>query len=105
MATFRPNHAGIRAMESAPWMVEAMRRKADQARAYAEIIAPVDTGHYRASFFVTAGTRGGKAYARLNNNARDPRTGYPYCVALEFGNSRIKAQRIIQRSIDALRAT
>ncbi len=105
MSTYTPNHAGIRAMAASPAMVEAMRRKAEQMKAYAEVIAPVDTGRYKASFHVTAGVRGTTAYGRLSNNARDPRTGYPYCVALEFGNSRIHAQRILQRSIDALRAT
>ncbi len=104
MATFTPNHAGIRAMAASPAMVEAMRRKAQQAEAYAIAIAPVDTGRYKASFHVTAGERGGKAYGRLSNDAT-PEDGFAYCQALEFGTSRMRAQRIIQRSIDALRTT
>lgn len=80
-----------------------MRRKAELAKVEAERIAPVDTGRYKASFVATSGVRAGRAYGRLENGARDPVTGYMYSHALEYGTSRMRAQRIIQRSIDAMR--
>ncbi len=104
MAKYTPNHAGIAALARSPAMVEAMRHKAEQMKAYAEVIAPVDTGRYKASFHVTAGVRGTTAYGRLSNDATSE-DGFAYCQALEFGTSKMRAQRILQRSIDALRAT
>ncbi|MEU8023757.1 hypothetical protein AB0B88_16230 [Micromonospora haikouensis] len=88
-----------------PAMVEALRIKILKAEAYALVIAPVRTGRYRRSFRVVVGVRGTppRAYARLLNTARDPRTGYPYCLALEFGTRHMKRQRILARSADALR--
>lgn len=99
---FDGKQAGVDAMLRAPWMVEGMAAAANRAKAEAERIAPVDTGRYKASFKVTSGLRAGRAYARLSNDATSPQ-GYPYCQALEFGNSRIRAQHIIQRSLDAIR--
>jgi hypothetical protein len=97
--------SGLDAALAAPAMVQALHVKILKAQAYALAISPVRTGRYRRSFRVVVGVRGvpPRAYARLLNTARDPRTGYPYCLALEFGTRYMKRQRILARSADALK--
>ncbi len=104
MATYRPNQAGVREMRASPSMVEAMRRKAEQAKAYAEAIAPVKTGEYKASFRVDVSVVNGLARARLRNVCDHAIfVEYPHRV---HNSSRIVAgQHILGRSIDALRTT
>ncbi len=101
---YSPNYAGIRAMAASPAMVEAMRRKAEQMKTYAEAIAPVDTGEYKASFRVTAGVVAGTAQARLANVCDHAiYVEYPHRV---HNSTRVVAgQHILGRSIDALRTT
>ncbi len=100
----RTNPAAIKALESSHDTENGLRAKAERGKAYAEVIAPVLTGRYKASFHVTTGRRGDKVFARLSNDATSDE-GYPYNQALEFGTSKMRAQRILQRSIDALRTT
>lgn len=94
----RTDPAAVKALESSRDTENALRVKAEQAMAYAVTIAPVDTGRYKASFHVTTGRRGDRVYARVSNDT-------PYAVYLEFGTRHMRAQRILQRSIDALRTT
>lgn len=94
---------GLAAAIVAPPMVAALRTKMLKAQARAIAISPVRTGRYKRSFRVVSGVRNGKAYARLINNARDPRSRYPYCIALEFGTRYMRRQRILGRAADALR--
>jgi hypothetical protein len=100
----RTNPAADKALESSRETERGLRAAAERGRGYAEAIAPVDTGRYKASFHVTTGRRGNRVYARVSNDATSD-DGYPYCQALEFGTSKMAAQRILQRSIDALRTT
>lgn len=111
MVAFRENPAGIAAMLRAPWMVEAMRHRAERGRIEAERIAPVDTGAYAfgfpgkpgvhgGGFKVTAGVRDGRAYGRLSNDVH--RDGFCYAAALEWGTKYMPAQHILGRSIDAM---
>lgn len=118
--TYRANPAGLAAMLRSPAMVEAMRHKAELVRIHAERLAPVDTGAYAfdtpnakgahdGGFHVDAGVTGGRAYGRVTNKVRaKPSRNYPdgygYGWALEFGNKRIKKQRILGRALDALTA-
>jgi hypothetical protein len=118
MVEFRENRAGIEEMLRAPYMVEAMKHRAELARIRAEQIAPVQTGAYAfglpgrpgssgGGFHVDAGIRAGRAYARLWNLTKAPPSanfpeGYAYSWALEFGNKRMKKQRILGRAIDAM---
>lgn len=119
--SYRANPAGLRAMMSAQFMVNEMRRRADLGRIEAERIAPVDTSEYAfgtgsssprdrgahdGGFHVDAGVRDGKAYARLSNRVRS-KTGFPYGVALEFGwrtrnGQHIPGRHIIGNAIDAM---
>lgn len=109
MATrFEPNHAGIAAMGRSKDMQAAMRLLAEKVRIRAEQIAPVRTGHYAfdlpnpkapdddGGFHVSSGVRAGKAFGRVAATAF-------YSRFLEFGTRYMKKQRILGRSLDALR--
>lgn len=120
---YREDPAGIRAMLASPMVVEALRRVAEKGKERAEAIAPVRTGAYAfgaenaqgarpgvtgGGFQVDAGVRDGRAYARLSNHVRAaPSAGWPegymYAEAIEFGNSRVRRQRVLGRAIDSMR--
>jgi hypothetical protein len=104
VATFRANPAGIRALKVFPGVTADLGRRAERGRAFAEAIAPVDTGEYKASFKVTVSTSGGTARARLANTCAHARfVEWPHRVR---NSTRIVAgQHILGRSIDALRTT
>lgn len=96
MVQYTPNRAGLRALLASPGVQRALRVKAERVKARAEAIAPVRTGHYKASFDVESGVRGGKAYGRVINRA-------PYARFVEFGTRYMKKQRILGRALDAAR--
>lgn len=108
---FEPNPAGMKAMLATSSMVAAMGHIGQLIRIRAEAIAPVRTGAYAfglegepgvtgGGFHVDASVVEGVARARISNDVH--RGSYNYGVALEFGNSRIKKQRILGRALDAL---
>lgn len=103
----RPNRVGIRRMSGAPFMQAEMRRRMEKARLLAIAIAPVDTGLYLSRFLRTDAVETGRkpngaAYARLSNDARDPRSGFCYALALEVGTEHMRAQRILRRALRAV---
>jgi hypothetical protein len=102
----RVHRTGVRRMMGAPFMVDAMDAKMQLARLHAIVIAPVDTGNYVSRFFrddaVQSGVNErGVAFSRLVNDARNPQEpgGYCYAYALEVGNSRMRAQRILRTAL------
>lgn len=97
--------SGLDKALASPEMQHALYLKILKAEAYAKFISPYRTGRYSRSFRVVVGVRGTppRAYARLLNTATDPVSGYPYCLALEFGTRYMKRQRILGRAADALR--
>jgi hypothetical protein len=110
-ATFAQNRAGMAAMLRTPRAVKTVEHIGDLIRIRAEAIAPVQTGAYAfglpgppgvtgGGFHVDAGIRNGVASVRVSNNVR--RGSYAYGAALEFGNARIKKQRILGRALDAV---
>lgn len=100
-STGRINGAAVlRTLHSIP--KECLRR-ADLGKAFAETIAPVDTGKYKASFTTREiDTAGGFRGARLANDAKSPEE-FLYALALEVGTRYMAAQHILHRSIDAMR--
>jgi HK97 gp10 family phage protein len=97
MARFVADREGIARMARSEDMQRALKIRADRAADFARQIAPVRTGRYRASFRTSAGVGpNGRAYARLENTVH-------YSVYLEFGTRYMKRQRILGRSIDAMR--
>lgn len=102
----RVNQAGIRRMLGQQFMVNEMDRRMQRARLLAIIIAPVDTGRYVSRFLragaVESGVNArGSAFARLQNDARDPQTLFCYALALEVGTKYMRAQRILRRALRA----
>jgi hypothetical protein len=105
-------------MRGAPAMVGAMDHIGQLVRIHAEEIAPVDTGAYAfgveagngahdGGFTVDAGLDRGIARVRVVNAVRSAPSkrwpqGYAYGVALEFGNGRMRGQRILGRALDAV---
>lgn len=100
MPNYKLNHTAFREeLLNAPWMVEEMRKRAERGKAYAEQIAPVDTGQYAASFEVESGTHGGihgdRAWALLSNS--DPAAPY-----VEFGNGHDHGEHVLLRTMDVM---
>ncbi len=115
---YRENRAGIAAMAATPEMAKALEHTADLIRIRAEQIAPVDTGAYAfgldgkpgvrgGGFKISSGVEAGRAFAKVSNDVRAKPSknfpsGYVYSIGLEFGNKRIRKQRILGRALDAV---
>lgn len=103
------HRAGVRQMLGAQFTVDEMRRRINLARILAIMIAPIDSGNYVSRFarpdaVVSGRNQRGVAFARLSNDAKNPQEpgGYCYADALERGNSRMRAQRILRRALRAV---
>lgn len=95
----------IRRHARSPAAVRAALALADRVKDAAEPATPVDTGRMRASWRTAAGVQHGRAVGRVYNIARDPKTGAPYPAFVEYGTDRMRAQRVLGRALDAVRAT
>lgn len=105
--TFQANYQGIGDMLCAPYMQDAMRRRAEAGLAYAVSIAPVNTGgphpgRYKASFQVHSGVRRGatsRAYGELSNTSPEA----PY---VEYGNGTpaFQGHHILARALDVMKS-
>ncbi len=103
MAELRLSPNLVRRLETSERVLARCEQIGAKGQAYAEAISPVRTGRYRASFRVVRTTRGGRTIVRLINTARDPRSGYPYPYALEYGTRYMKRQRILGRTAGHIR--
>jgi len=88
------NYVGVGEMLRASWMKTAMELRANAVKAAAEAIAPVQSGRYKASFKVSSGTDGVRAYGRVTNTA-------PYAMFVEFGSARVRRHRTLGKSLHA----
>lgn len=96
----RENPAGIEAFMRSAMLERAMReRVGEPIKARAEVNTPIDTGRMKASWELVSRGRG---RIRVQNTARSPE-GAPYPVFVEFGTSRMAAQHVLGRAIDAAR--
>jgi hypothetical protein len=103
MTSYRLNPAAFREhLLNAPWMVEHMRQRAEEGKAFAESIAPDAPPYgegYIASFEVEAGRDGGihndRAYATLRNTD-------DAAVFVEFGTERTPARHVLTRALDVM---
>ncbi len=97
MARFRADRDGIARLERSEKLQKALARFAERGKDYAQQIAPVRTGRYRDAFRVRTGIgESGRAYARLENPVH-------YAIYLEYGTRYMRRQRILGRSVDAMR--
>lgn len=105
----RVHRSGVRRMLGQQFMQQEMRRRINKVRLLAIMIAPIDSGNYVSRFVepgavVSGRNERGAAFARLRNDASNPQDdpgGYVYAYALELGNSRMRAQRILYRALRA----
>lgn len=101
-ATLREYPGALDRVLASVAMQRALARKLQPAQEFAEHIAPVRSGRYKTGdvepggFHIRSGVRDGRAYARLYNDT-------PYARYLEFGTRYMRAQRILGRSVDAIR--
>ena len=100
----RVHQTGVRRMLGQPFMVDEMYRRGNLVRLHAITIAPVRTGRYVSRFLrrdaVVAGVNEeGAAFVRIDNDAKDPQTGFCYALALEVGTKHMRAQRILRRAL------
>lgn len=102
-ARFNPDHIGVGRMLRAPFMQEAMTRRAEGIRARAVVLAPVGRerdkdstpGRYKASFHIRSHSRGGatkdRAEAIVYNDA-------PEAIFVEFGHRGREPYGVLKRA-------
>lgn len=101
---FVPNQRGIKQFGRSAGVEAALLALVDgRVKPRAVALTPVQSGRMKTSWRTGSGVERGVAYARIWNTAKDPRTGYRYPAAVEFGTSRMRAQRVLGRALDALR--
>lgn len=96
---FVPSRSGIAAFGRSPQLMRGLHRKADHVKQIVTPMTPVDSGRMKQSWQTGAEIRRGVATGLIWNTARNPRSGYPYPQAVEFGNSRVRAQRVLGRAL------
>lgn len=99
-ARFRASYTGIGRMLRSEPMLAAMLARAEQVKARAEAIAPVDTGEYARSFSVE-GTRAGGAHH--DRAVAAVRSDDPAAFAIEVGTEDTPAHRTLRKALDAAR--
>lgn len=102
---FTASFTGIAALLRSPMVGEQLLAMAEQVKARAEEIAPVDTsqyaqhsGRYKASFSASLGVNGrlNRAEAVVSNSA-------PEAIDVEKGNSNQEGQHVLMRALDIIR--
>lgn len=115
---FEEDKAGVAEMLRTPDMLATMGHLGEIVRIEAERTAAVDTGAYAfgtdvkpgvtgGGFDVDAAIRDGVASVTVSNDVRSAPSknwpeGYPYNLALEFGDGKITAQHTLGNALDAL---
>jgi len=99
---YRLDRAAFRELVlNAPWMVAEMDRRAQAGYEYAVTVAPVESGEYKESFIIFAGTNGGakhnRAYAALHNYS-------DHALEVEFGTERQEAHHVLTRTLGVMGA-
>lgn len=107
MSTFNPDYHGLGEFLRSPEMEAAMRARAEKGKLWAEATAAAeaydpaskDGRHYKDSFRVSSGRRGGmrgnRAYGRLENTDAA-------ALWLELGTRNNKRHRILGRALDVM---
>lgn len=93
-AKFNASYKGIGQILRSEQMKREMKARADQIRAKAEALAPVDSGNYVESFRVETEIRKGsttRAIAKVINDS-------PHAAYVEWGTSRTPRHRVMGRA-------
>lgn len=100
MSTYSASYKGIGEMLCAPFMVDEMKRRAENVKAAAEASAPdatpVGVG-YKYEFRVESGIREGdsrRAFGRVVNDS-------PHAAFVEFGGRSTPKHRTLGKALDA----
>jgi len=99
MVSYNASFSGIGEMLRAPFMVAAMKERAEVVKAAAEAIAPVyeqgpHPGRYKEAFEATAGMRADRAYGRVENHS-------PEALSVEFGTVNNPAHHTMVKALAA----
>lgn len=86
-----PDRKGVGQLARSAVMGKVVRNAAERGARYAQSIAPVDTGQYRASFRVDTDVSGARMTATLANMA-------PYAVIVEVHHGK----RVLGRAVDVI---
>jgi hypothetical protein len=106
MGRFESSYVGIGEMLNADFMAAEMLARAERGKAFAESTAPFDAtskdgGHYRDSFTVAAGTRGGpkadRAFGRVTNTDEA-------AFFIEVGTRDTPAHHTLGKALDVMEA-
>lgn len=93
---YKADYQGTGKLMNGPEMQEMLRQVAEKGKAFAESIAPVDTGEYKSSFEVTSRSHGGvhgdRAEAQIVNTS-------PHAAHVEWQDN----YHVLARTADALR--
>lgn len=93
-AKFNASYKGIGQILRSEQMKREMKARADQIKAEAEALAPVDSGNYVESFRVETEIRKGatiRAIAKVINDS-------PHAAYVEWGTSRTPRHRVMGRA-------
>lgn len=94
-AKFKMSKKGVGQLLRSQPVLSEMVRRAEVIKGVAEGIAPVETGRYKASFFVAAVPRGGRrrdrAVAVVGNTS-------PHGAHVEYGTERVRAHHVLLRA-------
>ena len=103
-ARFKMSNKGVGQLLRSPMVEAEMLRRAGLIKSVAEAIAPVGgpsdphPGQYKASFYVSSTTRGGRrrdrATATVGNHAS-------YAAHVEYGTERYRGQHVLLRAARA----
>lgn len=103
-ARFRMSNRGVGQLLRSPMILAEMERRANVIKGAAESLAPVGgsgdphPGRYKASFYVTSTSRGGRmrdrATATVGNRS-------PYARWVEYGTENVPARHVLLRAAQA----
>ncbi|MFC8273747.1 HK97 gp10 family phage protein [Streptomyces sp. NPDC057271] len=94
-AKFRMSKKGVGQLLRSPMVLHEMVRRAEVIKGVGEVIAPVERGTYKASFFVRPVPRGGRrrdrAVAVVGNAS-------PHGAHVEYGTDKVRAHHVLLRA-------
>jgi hypothetical protein len=78
-----------------PKSIKISRAFSDRVKVAVENCTPVDTGRMKASYIITSKAN----RITISNNAKNPKSGFPYPIVVEFGSVKMKPRYPIQKGI------
>ena len=93
---FRLRPGALQTMCVAPWMEDAMKRRAERIAELCRLFSPYRTGRLYRGWKVSSGRKLGIAYGRVINRV-------PYARFVNNGTRYMKGQRILERAKAAAR--